>query len=68
MLSALATSVLYCPGCRDDRVFEQPDCVDGHDDCPDWACMECGFALVTGFAVAMASRPGGRPATCSSAA
>ena len=37
--------VLHCVGCRDEREFEQPPCVDGHDDCPELACIECGLAV-----------------------
>jgi hypothetical protein len=40
------TSYRYCPECRDERVFEQPPCEDGHDDCPDWICVDCGTGLV----------------------
>ena len=39
----------YCPGCRADRVVEQPPCVDGHEDCPERACTECGLAIVFGW-------------------
>jgi len=39
----------YCPGCRADRVVEQPPCLDGHDECPEWACTECGLAIVFGW-------------------
>lgn len=39
----------YCPGCHTDQLFEQPECLDDHDvDCPDWACVVCGFAIFTG--------------------
>ncbi len=39
--------VLHCAHCRDEREFEQPPCVDGHDlDCPELACVECGMAVV----------------------
>jgi uncharacterized protein (DUF983 family) len=41
-----------CPACGDERVFVQPPCVDGHVedgvDCPEWACADCGTAVVTG--------------------
>jgi hypothetical protein len=41
-----------CPACGDDRVFEQPPCADGHgtdgDECPEWACTDCGAALLSG--------------------
>jgi hypothetical protein len=40
---------LPCPCCRDERAFEQPPCLDGHGaDCPEWACLDCGTALVVG--------------------
>jgi hypothetical protein len=36
----------YCAGCRAEREFEVPPCVEGHgDDCPDLACVECGLAM-----------------------
>jgi len=39
--------VLHCMICGDERDFEQPPCVDGHDvDCPELACVECGMAVV----------------------
>jgi hypothetical protein len=43
---------LPCPTCGEDTDFEQPTCIDGHTDdggaCPEWACTECGTALVIG--------------------
>jgi hypothetical protein len=39
----------YCPACRAVRLVEQPPCVDGHADCPEWACIECGAAIVVGW-------------------
>jgi hypothetical protein len=39
----------YCPGCRAERVVEQPPCVDDHLDCPERACVECGLAIVFGW-------------------
>jgi hypothetical protein len=46
----------YCPECAGEQLFEQfhdeagscPDSPDGH--CPEWACSECGIALIVGFA------------------
>jgi hypothetical protein len=42
----------HCPACGDDREFVQPPCVDGHaadgGECPEWACADCGTAVVTG--------------------
>ncbi len=37
-----------CAICGDGREFEQPPCPDGHDDCPDRACRDCGAAIVMG--------------------
>jgi hypothetical protein len=43
---------LYCPGCAGLTEFEQPPCVDGHGaDCPEWACLTCGTALLIGVPV-----------------
>jgi hypothetical protein len=44
-----------CPDCRAERQFEQchdapgscPDSPDGR--CPEWACTECGAALIAGM-------------------
>jgi len=38
----------WCFECRDVRPFEAPPCEDGHDDCADRSCVECGFALTVG--------------------
>lgn len=41
-----------CPSCDDERDFVQPTCLDGHTEdggeCPEWACLDCGTALVLG--------------------
>ena len=48
-----------CPTCGDDRAFVQPPCVDGHTEdggeCPEWACADCGAALMVGDAVVVAA-------------
>jgi hypothetical protein len=31
---------------------EQPPCLDGHADCPEWVCTDCGAAFVTGWLAA----------------
>jgi hypothetical protein len=37
---------LYCAPCDGKRLFEMPECPDGHGaDCPDRACVECGTAI-----------------------
>ena len=39
----------HCSVCGGDRLFEQPLCPDGHGaDCPEWACAECGAAILIG--------------------
>jgi hypothetical protein len=52
----------HCPTCDDDREFGQPPCVDGHTadggDCPEWACADCGTALLSGvFPLPPAAQP-----------
>ena len=37
----------YCSACRTDRLFETPPCQDGHDDCVDLMCVECGHATTS---------------------
>jgi hypothetical protein len=47
-----ATTTSWCTTCRSEAVFEQPDCRDDHGhglDCPEWACVVCGEAVVVGF-------------------
>ncbi|MGH3658757.1 MAG: hypothetical protein ACRDUA_19045 [Micromonosporaceae bacterium] len=40
---------LTCPSCGEDRPFQRPPCLDGHGgDCPEWTCVDCGTALLTG--------------------
>jgi len=41
---------LYCDICAGPRPYEQPPCRDhDHCDCPEWACVSCGDALVIGL-------------------
>ncbi len=46
-----------CPTCGDDRDFVQPTCIDGHTadggECPEWACADCGAAVITGEAAVL---------------
>jgi hypothetical protein len=41
-----------CPPCGEITEFVQPPCIDGHTDgggeCPEWTCVECGAAVVSG--------------------
>jgi hypothetical protein len=50
-----------CPLCGDSREFVQPPCADGHtesgDGCPEWACADCGTALLIGVLPAATRRP-----------
>ena len=47
--------IRHCPDCGPDRLFEQyhaaaencPDSPDG--DCPEWACTDCGAAVLIGL-------------------
>ena len=42
--------IRWCAECKDEKAFEAPPCADGHGiDCLDLACVECGFAIVTGL-------------------
>jgi hypothetical protein len=43
----------YCPGCREERPFETPVCDEHGDECPELACVLCGWALVGPFEVAV---------------
>jgi hypothetical protein len=45
------TLTRHCSACDAERRFEQPPCVDGHDEeCPEWACVDCGMAILIGDA------------------
>jgi hypothetical protein len=48
------TRTEHCPTCDDVMEFVQPPCVDGHTEdggeCPEWACADCGTALLIGVA------------------
>ncbi|NHC46128.1 hypothetical protein [Motilibacter aurantiacus] len=44
-----ALVLLDCVECGDQRAFECPPCADGHADCPDLACIDCGSAVVVGL-------------------
>jgi hypothetical protein len=52
----------HCSGCDGEREFVQPACLDGHTEdggvCPEWACVDCGAALVTGIETGDAVRSG----------
>ena len=50
-----------CPPCGEVREFIQPECLDGHTedggDCPEWACADCGSAVVLGGVGVVAEVP-----------
>ncbi|NHC13894.1 hypothetical protein [Motilibacter deserti] len=41
--------LLDCAECGGPRAFEAPPCGEGHTDCPDLACTDCGSAVVVGL-------------------
>lgn len=51
--AAVGDRVLPCDLCGDARVFvpvyADGDCPDGHAECPEWACADCGGAILIGF-------------------
>ena len=55
-----------CPTCAQVTDVEQPPCADGHTDdggeCPEWLCVECGTAFVSGDLAPMAQVPASRAA------
>ena len=57
---------LPCPTCGEDTDFEQPTCTDGHTEdggeSPEWACADCGTALVGGAAPDAGTVPATRAA------
>lgn len=45
-----------CPGCGGDEPFEQihaGTCPDTGGECPEWACVSCGAAVIMGTAPAV---------------
>lgn len=45
----MPTELRWCPCCRAERPFETPPCPDGHGaDCPELACIDCGWAVLVG--------------------
>lgn len=51
-MTTYAALVRWCTTCEDDVAFEQPGCPDDHEsDCPEWVCLQCGDALLIGFAL-----------------
>ncbi|HEY5187044.1 MAG TPA: hypothetical protein VIM19_19575 [Actinomycetes bacterium] len=54
----------HCPGCATEREFETPTCAEHGADCPELACVICGWALIGPFEVAVAAvrAPSGTPA------
>ena len=47
-----------CPGCGGDEPFEQihvGTCPDTGGECPEWACVSCGAAVIMGTVPAAAA-------------
>lgn len=59
----MAERVGHCDLCGDARVFVPVHpggaCPDGHEECPEWACADCGGAVLIGFDAAPAARTTG---------
>jgi hypothetical protein len=51
-------AAVFCPDCGDDRVCVVPDCGDGHGDCGDYCCTDCGAAVSVVADLVGASRAG----------
>ncbi len=50
VMAPSAGELRWCAECTDERHFEVPPCEDGHGlDCLDLACVDCGFAIVSGL-------------------
>lgn len=50
-----------CPGCGGDEPFEQIHagiCPDTDGECPEWACVSCGAAVIMGTVPAAAGQAG----------
>jgi hypothetical protein len=45
------TELRHCPECRDVTTFVTPECLDGHADCADLMCVDCGLALTGTWSV-----------------
>jgi hypothetical protein len=48
-----------CPGCGGDEPFEQihvGTCPDTGGECPEWACVSCGAAVIMGTVPAAADQ------------
>ena len=48
-----------CPGCSGDEPFEQihvGTCPDTGGECPEWACVSCGAAVIMGTVPAAAEQ------------
>jgi hypothetical protein len=54
----VTTTTSWCTTCRADMAFEQPCCGDEHGlDCPEWACVVCGEAVVVAFGLTEPAAP-----------
>lgn len=49
--------LLHCSDCGDERAFAPVGCLDGHDECPERACTECGAAVLLAGWLPVTVRP-----------
>ena len=60
-----------CPGCGGDEPFEQihtEACPDTDGECPEWACVSCGAAVIMGTVPAAGTAAAGTDGTTGEAA
>ncbi len=51
----METQIRWCSECRDEQVFEQPVCEDGHGpECRDLFCAMCGLGIHDAILIAIA--------------
>ncbi|MGZ4638081.1 MAG: hypothetical protein ACXV2J_03370 [Actinomycetes bacterium] len=51
--TSIMTITSWCATCRSETAFAHPECLDDHGaDCPEWACVDCGEAIMMGFELA----------------
>lgn len=51
--TSIIATTSWCATCRAERSFEHPECGEEHGvDCPEWACVRCGEAIMIGFELA----------------
>lgn len=59
----MQTQIRWCSECRDEQVFEQPTCEDGHGaECGDLCCAMCGLGIHDAILISIAEQTAGSPA------